>query len=184
MIEEWKPIKDYEGLYEISNLGRVKSLPKEWEAGSGSILRKGETILKQQPNPAGYLNIDLCDNGVRTTTFIHVLVWSHFGNGGKNSRYMNIDHIDENTTNNNINNLQLITHRENIGRSSKNKAKTSKYTGVYLQKHKYWHSQIVINGKTKYLGHFKTEYEAHLAYQKALKEIKLWLTKCLYLMSI
>ena len=69
--------------------------------------------------------------------------------------------------NNNINNLQLISNRENI---SKQKAKTSKYTGVsWSKRKKKWISQITINRKTIKLGIFVNELEASEAYQNKLK---------------
>ena len=58
-IEEWKDIKGYEGLYQISNLGRVKSLPKKLISGNGAIQKHNGKILKPSNSPRGYLLIHL-----------------------------------------------------------------------------------------------------------------------------
>ena len=73
-----------------------------------------------------------------------------------------------NSLNNNVNNLQVITKREN---SSKDKKGISKYTGVtFNKKTNKWRSQIWINGQNKTLGSFDDELEAHRAYQKELQQ--------------
>jgi hypothetical protein len=72
--------------------------------------------------------------------------------------------------NNKLSNLQITTQRIN---STKDLKQTkSKYVGVSFHKRdKKWHSKIRHNGKRKYLGYHDTEIDAHLAYQKALKEL-------------
>ena len=57
MEEIWKDIPDYEGLYQVSNLGRVKSLPKEWLTGKGGIKKHNGIFLKQCKNSRGYYTI-------------------------------------------------------------------------------------------------------------------------------
>jgi hypothetical protein len=97
---------------------------------------------------------------------IHVLVAVCFLNH-KPEKNVVVDHIDGNKKNNNVNNLQIITHRENISRGKKNK--TSKYTGVSLVKNsKKWKSSIDKLGKKIYLGCFDKEEDARDAYLKAL----------------
>jgi hypothetical protein len=79
---------------------------------------------------------------------------------------MIIDHINNIQTDNRLENLQIITHRENI---SKSKIGTSIYTGVCWNKRKNkWTASININYKRLHLGYFKNEYDAHLAYQNKL----------------
>lgn len=171
--EKWKPIKDYEGLYEISNRGRIKSLAKTWISGNGSIREKRETILKANQDGNGYLFINLCKNKKRTIYKTAHLVWDHFGNKSRNGRILQVDHIDNNKQNDRIDNLQLLSQRENLLKGFiQNGKKTSRFTGVYYYRiTKKWIAHIRINGKQKHLGYFIDEYQANLAYQKALKNI-------------
>jgi hypothetical protein len=165
-METWKDIKGYESKYQVSDLGRVKSL-----ARFGSDGRKvKERILRAGKTKRGYYLVVLFKDGKGSSKSVHQLVaiafLRHEPNGYKD---LIVDHIDHNPLNNRLENLQLITNRLNL---SKDKKGTSKYTGVSWNKgNKSWHSQIKINSKTIYLGGFKTELEASRAYQKALKQI-------------
>jgi len=95
------------------------------------------------------------------------LVAESFLNHIPNGHTIVVDHIDENPLNNNINNIRLITHRENVSRGMKNRS--SKYVGAYWYKSKKrWRSTIYIDGKNIHLGTFKNDVEAHEAYKKAL----------------
>ena len=81
-----------------------------------------------------------------------------------------VDHINYNIKDNRLVNLRLITNRENT--SHRKKKGSSKYTGVCWHKQNLnWVAYIQVKGKNISLGSYKTEYEAHLAYQKALKEL-------------
>jgi hypothetical protein len=164
LTEEWKPIKNYEGFYEISNHGSVKSLKR--------FGVKKDRILKPTPNTQGYLMVKLCVNGNNNCFTIHRLVWENFGNKEKIGN-LTIDHIDNNKLNNRIDNLQLLTCRENISKCYRETRKTtSKYTGVcFDKKSSKWEASITINKRKKSLGYFKSEYQASLVYQKALKNL-------------
>ena len=162
MQEEWKPVVGYEGLYEVSNLGRVKSLPR-----NGTI--KTEKILRQYENGYGYLHVGLRNNGLKTK-LVHRLVADAFLNYISKKGDIVIDHIDNNKQNNILSNLQIISHRENI---SKQKRGNSKYTGVHFSIfHNKYIAQIAYNNKTYYLGLYDCELKAHLAYKNRLKEIE------------
>lgn len=76
--EQWKPIYGYEGKYEISSFGRVKSLPKTWKRKDGVPLHYKERILKPRINAYGYARVNLCKNGKPKDFFIHRLVASAF----------------------------------------------------------------------------------------------------------
>ena len=156
MKEIFKPIPDYP-KYEVSNLGRVKSL----QYGK-------ERILKPNSNGFGYLKLYISKDCKIKTHYIHHLVAMAFLDHIPNGHKIVIDHIDENKQNNHATNLRIVTQRFNTSR----RRGTSKYTGVSWDKRaKKWSSQIVINNKKKYLGLFKNEYDAHLEYQKELKLI-------------
>jgi hypothetical protein len=110
MIEEWKPISGYTGLYEISSLGRVKSLPK---IAHGALYK--EKILKIQTLPKyKYCYINLHNNKNIERFYVHELVAREFI-GPRPANYQ-IDHIDNNKTNNAASNLRYLTRQENMDR--------------------------------------------------------------------
>jgi len=112
MKEEWKPIKRYETLYEISSFGRVKSKDRFTRNGtSGGYIRKGK-ILKLGSNPAGYAIIGLHKNNKQKFFPVHRLVAQAFIPNPENKPQIN--HIDGNKRNNNICNLEWATRSENM----------------------------------------------------------------------
>lgn len=171
MTEEvFKPIKGYEGIYEISNLGRVKSLERTIVKDDGINQTFKERILIQTVNSKGYASVGLCKNKRRKTHTIHKLVAMAFLNHKPNGFKIVIDHRNNNPLDNRVENLQLISNRENA--SKDRKGGTSKYTGVsWIKSRNKWGSSIYINGKSKFLGRFTSELEAHQAYQKALNSL-------------
>jgi hypothetical protein len=169
--EIWKDIPGYIGLYQVSNLGNVKSLPKEWITGVKTIKNHNGKILKVNTNNIGYYQVGM-SNGINKKTYrIHQLVAMAFlGHTPNGSKKIVVDHINANKLDNRVENLQVISQRENCSKDKKNKA--SKYTGVCWSKNdKKWKSAIRINGKILHLGYFKCETSAHLAYQNKLKQI-------------
>lgn len=98
MKEIFKDIKGYEGLYQISNFGNVKSL-------------KRNIILKPSSNRKGYLHIILYKNHKSKNSIIHRLVAQAFIPNPENKPQVN--HIDGNKRNNNVNNLEWVTNSEN-----------------------------------------------------------------------
>ena len=153
--EEFRSISGYEGLYEVSNFGNVKSLTND-------------KILKPCLGSRGYYMVRVYKDNKGNTMSIHVLVAMAFLGHKPDGYKIVVDHIDNNKLNNHVSNLQLISNRENTSKDKKNG--TSKYTGVtwYNASNK-WLAQIAINSKKKNLGLFETEDEAHETYQKALK---------------
>lgn len=110
-IEIWKDIKDYEGLYQVSNWGRVKSL------GNGGT-HKTSRILKSEKNTRGYLQVQLSKNGKRKWFFIHRLVAEVFLENPENLPQVN--HIDEDKTNNRVENLEWCEHKYNMNYGTRN----------------------------------------------------------------
>lgn len=104
--EIWKPKKDYEGLYEVSNLGRVKSL------GNGNSNNSKERILKPGKVKGGYLQICLSKNRKHKNFYIHRLVAEAFLPNPDNLPFIN--HKDEDKTNNSVENLEWCTFEYNI----------------------------------------------------------------------
>jgi len=168
--EIWKDIPDYEGLYQVSNLGRVKSLERVVKRANNRILPLKERILKPAKDKRGYYHVMLCLNGKIKAYRIHKLVAIVFLNHKPKGRYIVVDHIDNNKTNNKVSNLQITTARNNASKDKK--GYTSKYTGVSWHKAgKKWSSQIHHKGKKIHIGLYDSEYKAYLAYQAKLKKI-------------
>jgi len=159
MKEVWKDIKGYEGIYQISNLGKVKSF-KKWR-------KTNERLLNPYKDTNGYYYCNLYNSKAKKK-WIHRLVYQAFC--GELIKGMIIDHIDNNCINNLESNLQQITKRENESKDQFRHNRTSKYVGVHFSKNRFCAS-IRINGKSKYLGRFISEEEASQAYQDKLKSI-------------
>lgn len=163
MKEIWKDVLGYEGLYQVSDYGNVKSLSRTITKGNITYVTK-DKILKQSVDSVGYPYVNLSDYKKQKTFRIHQLVAVAFLNHTPDKhKGLVIDHIDCNKLNNMTTNLQLITNKKNTSKDRKNK--TSKYTGVswHKQSNK-WLAQFRENGSVKYLGTFETEEEARDAY--------------------
>lgn len=106
-MEIWKDIKGFEGYYQVSNYGNIKSLTRF----DGIRERKGQEI-KQSLKYNGYLQVGLRKNSKRKFFSVHRLVAIHFLDNPENKPQVN--HIDCNKQNNNINNLEWATSKENL----------------------------------------------------------------------
>lgn len=106
--EIWKDIKGFEGLYQASNLGRIKSLERIDALGR----RVKERILKPSISHRGYFIVVLCKNSKLKAYRVHRLVWSAFN--GQIPENMQVNHINEVKADNRLSNLNLMTAKENI----------------------------------------------------------------------
>lgn len=157
-MEIWKEVKGYEGLYQVSNFGRLKSFRV-----------KIEKILKCSIDSNGYLKLGVKKKASTDTLYIHQLVAIAFLGHRPCGHELVVDHIDNNPLNNNLSNLQVITTRANC---SKDRVGLSNYPGVYWCKHtSKWRAQITIDRKRKCLGRHMSEHDAYLAYEKALSKM-------------
>lgn len=168
--EKFKDIPGYDGLYQISNLGRVKSLSRQVCNSKRCFISK-ERILKLSKDSGEYSIVHLYIQGSkRSTKKVHKLVAECFLNHTSYGFELVVNHKDFNRLNNNVENLEIVTSRENTNK--KHLKSSSKYTGVSWHKNRNkWQSQILINGKVKHLGYFINELEANNAYQLKINKL-------------
>jgi hypothetical protein len=165
--EIWKDIPNYEGYYQVSNHGRVKSLSRFVKNKYEGLTYWKERILKPTLS-SGYYVIKLLKEQKKIIK-VHQLVAIAFLNHKPCGMLLVVDHINNIKTDNRLDNLQVITNRKNL---SKDKNGTSKYTGVsWSKRYNKWESNIYINGKNIFLGHFESEKEASIIYQKKLNTL-------------
>ena len=133
MIDElWKDITGYERLYQGSNFGRVRSLDRLVKYSNGRLRFYKGSILKPCKNKKGYLHVSLYKDGRAKIFDVHRLVWEIF-NGTIPDGY-EINHIDENTKNNYLSNLSVVSHKDNINWGTRNKRVSVAMTNGKLSK--------------------------------------------------
>lgn len=168
MEEVWKPIEGYEGLYEVSNLGRVRSL--EFRNGSGRHRRI--TVLSPTDNGHGYKIIGLLVNGKRKNHYVHRLVAKAFVPNPDSLPV--IDHIDHDRGNNVADNLRWMTQGDNVrysrGLMCKPRQKPMANTGErYISKQKK-DGRYRLTIRRKQIGVFDTIENAVEVRDEILKE--------------
>lgn len=170
--EIFKDVVGYEGLYEVSSMGRVRSLSRLKFNKNGSFMTK-EIILKSTIKN-GYHGLTLFANGTARSVDVHVLMavafLSHVSGGHK----IVVDHINGIKADDRIQNLRIVTNRFNCSfgeRINKNRL-SSQYVGVSWEKARNkWRAYIKINGVMRHLGLFENEVDAADAYQKQLAKL-------------
>lgn len=110
MKELWKTIEGFEGLYEVSNMGRIKALDR-YVINNGGLQHKAERILKQNIQKNKHCMVVLCKNGKTYPKLVHRLVAIAFIPNPLNKPV--VDHIDTDPTNNKVENLKWATVKEN-----------------------------------------------------------------------
>lgn len=115
--EIWKDIQGYEGLYQVSNKGRVKSLDRIVELKDGSKRSYKGKLLAPAANNRNYFQVFLCKDLKRQTFLVHRLVLQAFTPNPLNKPEVN--HIDEDSTNNDLSNLEWCTSKENCNHGTK-----------------------------------------------------------------
>lgn len=117
MEEIWKDIIGFENLYQVSNLGRVKSLNRFRIGKSNKPVKVNERILKQRINNWGYLQVILCKENKLYCKYIHRLVCETFHPNPHELPQVN--HINGIKTDNYVDNLEWCTLKENVQHSNK-----------------------------------------------------------------
>lgn len=159
MIENWKPIKNFEN-YIISSNGIVKRLEHIRIDSIGRSKLYSEKIIKPI-NMKGYCQIEFWDKGKRVyREYLHRLVYKSFSNVDIGTKI--IDHINGDKKDNSINNLRAVTNSQNqcnnIAKGYTFNKRINKYS-----------ASITVNYKTTFLGNFKYEEDARSAYLEACK---------------
>lgn len=173
-MEIWKDISEYEGLYQVSNLGRVRSLERIIVNKNGEYQRYNEMLLKfdvMLSSNTKYHRVTLCKNHKTKRFFVHRLVALMFIPNPSSKEYVN--HIDNDGINNSIFNLEWCTHSENMlhaqkqGRLFETQSRAglvagklarvrtaSKAAAIYLQKFNHWTAispEVYIRARKNYV---------------------------------
>lgn len=136
--KEWKEVKDFEGLYAVNNVGEVRSLDRQvYHQGNNSYHNIKGKILSTRINNSGYISVRLSKGGKTFTRFPHRLMAEAFIPNPLNKGETN--HRDGNKLNNTVENLEWLTHSENIQHAysmklikKKTKRKTVKENLFYI----------------------------------------------------
>jgi len=132
MEEIWKDIVGYEGYYQISNQGRVKSCERYVKKRNGGQKFIGERYMKLFYCPGGYLEVLLTKNSVVKPKLIHRLVAEAFLDNPNN--YPQVNHRDEDKSNNHVDNLEWCTPKYNANYGTRNEKMSLAFRKPVLQK--------------------------------------------------
>lgn len=143
-MKVWKPITEYENLYQISNHGEVRSLDRASFHKEHKNLHsiKGK-LLKNVVSDTGYYRVVLSKDSKKKIKKVHILLMQAFKEYDSN---LVVDHIDGKKLNNNLNNLRMVSRSQNQWNRKANSNSSSKYKGVsWDSTHKKWKVQILFN---------------------------------------
>jgi len=157
--EEWKPVVGYESKYYVSDLGRVKTFN----------YRRNPFICKQEKINSGYNRVSLSANNKRKRMLVHVLVCQSFLGHKHNRTLKVIDHFDNNKQNNSLNNLRIISNRDNVIKDRK-KGITGE-NNIRMMKGKF-QVRFEIDKKTKHFGCYATIEEAIFIRDGVVKKLQ------------
>lgn len=169
--EIWRDIPGWEGKYQASSLGRVKSITHKISTCTGKIIDKVGIVRRPFMSKEGYLSVSLKSGGKRAWRSVHSLIAMSFLGHKPDGHKLVVNHIDGDRSNNQVNNLELVSHRDNLTIKYR-KYKRPLYSGypgvTFDKKDKTWKSRIQLNKKNIHIGTFKTEIDAANAYNNML----------------
>lgn len=117
--EEWRPVPNYEEFYEVSSLGRIRTKGRHVIRSNGNPTTFHPRYMTQHRTKKGYLAVSLAVNGKTHTLSVHRIVASAF-HPCDNMNELEVNHIDENRANNRADNLEWLTHRDNVNYGTHN----------------------------------------------------------------
>lgn len=166
--EQWKNVTGYNGAYMVSDLARIKAMPRYVKHPINGFSFKKEKI-RRLSIVDGYPHIIFCKNGILKSRSIHTVVAEEF----LNHRFSKdvdlvVDHINNNSMDSRLVNLQLITYRDNLSKDRKGK---SGLKGVFSNGNNFI-ARIRIEGRLTNLGTYKSKTEAHNKYLEVLSNLK------------
>lgn len=152
---EWRPIPGYEGRYEVSSLGLIRSIKRAARIGGGRTRSVSERVLAQQIGKHGYATIRIEGKTILTHDLVAL---SFHGERGGSRRLVQVDHIDNNKLNNSSSNLRYSSASQNSA-----KQRCSKWRGTQRAGGDGWSSYIFIDRERIYLGNFQNREDAAAA---------------------
>lgn len=175
MAEQWKDIAGYDGVYQISDMGNIRAVPRivvqNHKDGRKVPRRFKGSPIKPTDNGNGYLIVQLRKDNARHNHYVHRLVASHFISDIPQGYVIN--HKDFNKSNNNVENLEIVTQKENVlhavPRMSHPKKKPMGKSGERYIACRLTGFEVVVN--KVYLGRFKTLEKAIEARDKQIEKV-------------
>lgn len=166
--EEWRKIQGYEGLYEVSNLGRVRSIDRIAHRVDGIDMFRAGKMLTTRKKDNGYIYIDLWKNNKAKLAYVHRLVATAFIDNPNELPV--IDHLNCDRADNRPENLEWVTITENSRRAANARVKNNKKDSKVIVKPKIQKKTTrkviaAINLKTGAI----TRYNSMMAAERALK---------------
>lgn len=155
MREIWKDIKNFEGYYQVSNLGNIMSTGAKRKTNGTGNYDRGKRLLKQYPNNKGYMTVHLYKYGKDHQKLVHRLVAEAFIENP--FQFEKVNHKDENPSNNRVDNLEWCTQKYNMNYGNvKNKISKGNSKPII---------QFSINGETikKYSSILQAEKETGIS---------------------
>ena len=172
MNEIWKDVKDYEGTYQVSNLGRIRSLDRTVFASNGARFYSGKIIKQSIVKGTGYLSFAASIDGKVILLRVHREVMRAF----KGDSSLHVNHINGDKLDNRLENLEYVTQLRNTNHYYSD-LKDKKYGCFFDKESRKWVASISSKGVTRKLGYFDCKDEAHQAFYNAylsLHGVKPW----------
>lgn len=172
--EIWRDIPGYDGYYQVSDLGRVRSLDRYVVSTVGKKRFFKGGAINGHINK-GYRCTSLSKNGKKRTCRFSQLVAMAFLGHVPNGNTLVVDHINGDRSNDRVENLRIVTNRANASTCfrSNESSFSSEHVGVaWTERRAKWRAYIKYKGAQINLGHYDSEIKASNAYQSALSKIK------------
>lgn len=163
--EIWKDIRGFEGYYQVSNLGNVKSLDRIIVRSNNSKYTSKGKMSNPVKHKDGYHRVNLRKEGVHIRLVHRVVMESFIG-----TSKLQVNHVDGNKSNNNLLNLEYVTHLENMNHAS-TVLKGKKRYGVRSTPSGKWRADIRVGHLRKSLGTFSNKEEAYKKFYEAYLEL-------------